>query len=282
MCFAVSSDYSSHQRVPNGYPVSNGAPNGGANDIRQAQVFHGGYGQYPTHTNGVASMTPSMHDGMNPIGAGGPHHAASTSSTIATSSLPGSTKAEDDERTAALYGDLPESKRRKFILVDDSVKNMRVRVRVTLDQVEMDEMPDFFRKKNSVYPRSYFPTQMQSPPSSVRGGRFFDDDDPEGGELVGDDKATCGRTMVPVPMLEGEDAGEVAIPKIARGKKRREVTLNNLGYRMSWSQNRVFDGRIMFLQKSRTSLTAHVYTSSSSSLSRSELTPRTSILTIPL
>ena len=239
--------------MPNGYPASNGTPNGSANDIRQAHVFHGGYGQYPTHTNGVASMTPSLHDGMNSIGAGGPHHAASTSSTIATSSLPGSTKAEDDERTAALYGDLPESKRRKFILVEDSAKNIRVRVRVTLDQVEMDEMPDQWRKQVSVYPRSYFPTQMQSPPSSARGGRFFDDDDPAGGELVGDDQATTGRTTVPVPMLEGENAEEVGIPKLTRGKKRREVTLNNLGYRMCWSQSRTFNGRIMFLQKSRTS-----------------------------
>ena len=248
--------------MPNGYSASNGVPNGNANDIRQAHVFHGGYGQYPTHTNGVMSMTPSMHDGMNPIGAGGPHHAASTSSTIATSSLPGNVKVEDEERRAALYGDLPESKRRKFILVDDSAKNMRVRVRVTLDQVEMDELPDSWRKSISVYPRSYFPRQIQSPSSSARGGRFFDDDDPAGGELIGDDKATCGRTMVPIPMLEGENAGEVAVPKITRGKKRREVTLNDLGYRMSWNQSRVFDGRIMFLQKSRTSTSAHVHPSS--------------------
>ena len=238
--------------MPNGYAATNGVPNGHSNDIRQAQVFHGGYGQYPAHTNGMASMAPSMHDGMNPIGAGGPHHAASTSSTVATSSVPGNRSVEDDERTAALYGDLPESKRRKFILVEDSVRNMRVRVRVTLDQVEMNEMPDSYRKSNSVYPRSYFPMQMQSPPSSARGGRFFEDDDPDGGEFVGDDRATRGRTMVPIPMLEGENAGEVAIPKITRGKKRREVTLNDLGYRMSWSQSRVFAGRIMFLQKSRT------------------------------
>ena len=221
-----------------------GAP---PNDLRPSQIFHG-YSNYPSQAINGASMAPPLHDGMDAIGAHGP-----SSHTSIAASL--SSKVENDEKTTALYGDLPESKRRKFILVDDTARNTRVRVRVTLDQVEMKEMPDSYRKTNSVFPRSYFPMQMQSPPSSAKGTRFFEDDDPEGGEL-GDESVTVGRTLVPVPMMEGTDGssgseGMVAVPKLARSKKRKEVTLNDLGYRMSWSQSRVFAGRIMFLQKSR-------------------------------
>lgn len=222
-----------------------GAP---PNELRPSQIFHG-YPSYPSQAINGASMAPALHDGMDAIGA---HGGPSSHPSIATS-VPG--KTENDERTTALYGDLPESKRRKFILVDDTARNTRVRVRVTLDQVEMKEMPDSYRKTNSVFPRSYFPMQMQSPPRSAKGTRFFDDDDPDGGEL-GDERATVGRTLVPVSTMEAADGGSgaeslVAVPKLTRAKKRKEVTLNDLGYRMSWSQSRVFAGRIMFLQKSR-------------------------------
>ena len=45
------------------------------------------------------------------------------------SAIPAKRKAsEDAETTAALYGDLPESKRRKFILVDDTQRNSRVQL----------------------------------------------------------------------------------------------------------------------------------------------------------
>ena len=203
--------------------------------IRQAQAFHG-YPNQSYQSSVGPSMPPSLHDGMDSLAH--PSHPTAVAAKTTT-----------EEDTTALYGDLPENKRRKFILVDDSARNTRVRVRVTLDQVEMKEMPDSYRKSNSVYPRSYFPMQMQSPPSSARGSRFFEETDPEGGEL-GDPKATRGRTLLLVPMLDGAE-GELAVPKLTRAKKRKEVTLNDLGYRMSWSQSRVFAGRIMFLQKSR-------------------------------
>jgi len=54
--------------------------------------------------------------------------------------------------------------------------------------------------------------------------------------------------LVPVPMLDGAE-GEVAVPKIARNKHDKETVLNDLGYRMSWSQSRVFAGRTLFLQR---------------------------------
>jgi hypothetical protein len=155
---------------------------------------------------------------------------------------------DDDERNpnnAALFGDLPQGKRRKFILVDDSQRGCRVRVKVMLDQVDMNEIPDSYRMTNSVYPRTYFPVQMKSPPGRVvPGKRYFDnegDDDSDG--------ATVGRTLVPAPSIDGES--DIAVPKLSRSKHNKEILLNDLGYRMSWSQSRVFAGRTLFLQRSR-------------------------------
>lgn len=172
-------------------------------------------------------------------------HNGSAQTAVATSVA----KTEDEDRKHSLFGDVPEAKRRKFILVDDPDRNSRVRVRVMLDQVNMKELPDQYRKTNSVYPRSYFPIQMQSPPRSAKGSRFFEDDDPDAGP-DDDDQATRGRTLVPVPLPDGAE-GEVAVPKIGRAKKGKEIKLNDLGYRMNWSQSRVFAGRTMFLQKAR-------------------------------
>jgi len=186
-------------------------------------------------------MPPPLHDGS--LDTLGRH------STVATSS---SRRDDDheglDERNpnnAALFGDLPEGKRRKFILVDDTQRGCRVRVKVMLDQVDMNEIPDSYRMSNSVYPRAYFPLQMKSPPGRVvPGKRYFDDDE------AGDDdgSATVGRTLVPAPTIDGE--AEIAVPKLSRSKHNTEVLLNDLGYRMSWSQSRVFAGRMLFLQRS--------------------------------
>jgi hypothetical protein len=152
-------------------------------------------------------------------------------------------KEERGEEDSALFGDVPEAKRRKFILVPDTQRDVRVRVKVSLDQVEMSEIPDSFREKNSVHPRSYFPVQMQLPPPSSRGNRFVDDDDAE----EDDGLPTIGRTTVPVQMLDAEM--DQVVPKLTRSKKRKEQNLNEIGYRMAWSQMRVFDGRPIFLQR---------------------------------
>jgi len=173
-------------------------------------------------------------------------HAVATSSTVKND-------ADEDANTTALFGDLPEAKRRKFILVDDAQRGTRVRVRVMLDQVKMAEMPDSYRKNNSVYPRSWFATEMQSPPPAVGGGgsgaarrgRWPDDVPDNEGER--DNIET--RTLVPVPMVDGSET-KVSVPKMTRTKRSKEVTLNDLGYRMSWSQSRVFSGRTLFLQRS--------------------------------
>jgi len=174
---------------------------------------------------------------MGPMSGHGP-----SSATAVATSVP-----KSPDRNIELFGDVPEAKRRKFILVDDPHRGARVRVRVMLDQVEMKEIPDSYRKSNSVFPRSYFPMQMQSPPPSASGSRFFEnDDDDDTGDGPG--KKARGRTLVPVPMLDGSEA-DVVTPRIRRAQRGKEVKLNDLGYRMSWSQSRVFAGRTMFLQR---------------------------------
>ena len=177
-----------------------------------------------------------MHDGMSHPPA--PSHGAS---------VPVAKSAQDEEeRKLAMFGDLPESKRRKFILVDDAQRGTRVRVRVTLDTVKMEEMPDSYRKSNSVFPRSYFAMQMTSPPASPRGSKVFSDE----ADLENDPSfPLSGQQNVRVPTLDGET--EVPKPRLTRAKRSKEITLNDLGYRMSWSQSRVFAGRTLFLQKSR-------------------------------
>ena len=230
--FPANENYYTHsQQVPNDFLGTS------PNDVRQSHVFHG-YSTYPNQSNVGAAMPPSLHDGMDSIGP----HGGSNTNAIAASAP----KNEDEDQKTALFGDLPEAKRRKFILVDDPARGSRVRVRVMLDQVEMKEIPDSYRKTNSVYPRSYFPMQMQSPPSSTRGNRFVDDNSNE----TDNGQITLGMTMVPVPMLDGSE-GEVGVSKIGKAKRSKEVTLNDLGYRMSWSQSRVFAGRTMFLQRAR-------------------------------
>lgn len=161
------------------------------------------------------------------------------------------------EEPDGLFPDIPEAKKRKFILVEDNVRGSRLRVRVTLDGVDTNEIPDSFRKGASVYPRSYFPREMQSPPPSATGSRFFVDDLSDDGiqETEGRD-ASHHRApkpigeVVKVTMAEGQD-GEATIPRTRNSRRGKEVRLNDLAYRMAWLQSRVFAGRTVFLQRAR-------------------------------
>jgi hypothetical protein len=212
-------------------------------------------------------MPPLLHDPMSL------HHsssAISARSSGAAAAGSGRAKSEDDD-TTSLFGDIPEARKRKFILVEDPSKSGgRVRVRVTLDTVDTKQIPDSYRKSHSVYPRSWFPMQMQSPPPSARGSRFFEDDDVDdafetrhlsrdsgdvnGGRGAGaagnGGPAAFGKTMVQVPLADGGVA-EVAVPKTRRTQRGKEVKLNDLGYRMAWQQSRVFAGKGVFLQRAR-------------------------------
>lgn len=156
-----------------------------------------------------------------------------------------------------LFGNLPAGKRRKFILVDDHQRGGRARVKVTLDRVNMNEIPDSYRLTNAVFPRAYYPVQMRgSPGHTVPDSRYLedndaddDDDDDDAYEFDnGNDPVTIGRTIVNMPTIEGLTP---AVPQLTRSRHRKDKIINDFGYRMSWSQSRVFAGRHLFLQRSR-------------------------------
>lgn len=205
-------------------------------NARYAQQFYPAYAQQSATAG--ASMPPSVPDAMDSM----PPHASALANPITASVK----KNDEDEQTRRnLFGDVPESKRRKFILVDDSQRGTRVRVRVMLDQVNMDEMPDAHLRTNAVYPRSYYPRQMRSPPGSPRArGQWDDEDDTqEGGS------PTRGKTFVPVQMADGTDS-KLPVPRMTKSRRDKEMALNELGYRMAWGQARTFNGRTLFLQRS--------------------------------
>ncbi|KAK6434909.1 hypothetical protein LTR95_008908 [Oleoguttula sp. CCFEE 5521] len=105
----------------------------------------------------------------------------------------------------------------------------------------MDDMPDAYLRTNAVYPRSYFPRQMRSPPGTPSKGLWDDEDDGV--------EAEPGTTLVPVSIMDGSEA-KLPVPRMTKGRRETEVALNELGYRMSWSQARTFNGRTLFLQRS--------------------------------
>lgn len=215
-------------------PSSHGLPSPAG--LRYSQQF---YPQYPQPPSMVASTMPSIHDSMGSIS----HHPTTT--TLASAS---SMKEEDEETNKrALYGDVPDANRRKFILVDDTQRGTRVRVRVQLEQVKMDDMPDAHLRINSVYPRSYFSRQMRSPPDSPQSRAVWEDDE----DSLPDERR--GKTLVPMPLLEAAD-GNVSmlpVPRLTKSRRRNEKIINEMGYRMSWGQARTFSGRRLFLQRAR-------------------------------
>lgn len=231
---SIGSDYPGTQR-----PLDTRLPASLAPDYRPARVFQDT--AVPTGQSSLA-MPPLMRDsGL---------HALGRHPTIATSSRTDTGIDVDDEQVPGnedLFGQLPDGKKRTFILVEDPHRGSRVRVKVMLDKVKMEEIPDSYRKSNAVYPRTYFPVQMKDAPGRVLTGRRFFRDDTE--QVADPADSTVGRTTVPAPSLDGER--DIEVPKLSRRRHRNEVLMNDLGYRLSWSQSRVFAGRMLFLQRSR-------------------------------
>lgn len=235
-------DDSDHQRH---------TPSQAGSEERPAQVF-AGYGQYPGTAPHGASAIPSIHD---TLGGSTQHAVGAIGAHRTNSARDGSRFDEPDD----LFPSMPEAKKRKFILVEDLDRQSRLRVRVTLEGVDTREIPDSFRKGSSVYPRSYFPREMQSPPPSATGSRFFTEDmegggaDDDGnteteGRGAGRGARSIGTVTVKVPTGENQESG-VAIPRMRKSVRGKEVRLNDLGYRMAWLQSRVFAGRTVFLQR---------------------------------
>lgn len=256
-CFASQDTHASHHQVRtlirwffttagNEYNSAAGHPNqatNGQNDLTSpttARYSHSFYPTYPQQQGVGSSSMPSLHDTMDSM-----HGQASALA------IPASVKKEEEEHRRTLFGDVPESKRRKFILVDDNQRGTRVRVRVMLDQVKMDDMPDAHLRINAVYPRSYYPRQMRSPPGTP-GARGNWDDDDDGGE--GAAVSSISTTMVPVSFMDGSEA-KLPVPRMTKSKRNKEVHLNELGYRMSWGQARTFNGMLTQNTRDCTSIT---------------------------
>ena len=160
-----------------------------------------------------------------------------------------------EDEPADLFPDMPEAKKRKFILVEDNARGSRLRVRVTLQGVDTNEIPDSFRKSSSVYPRTFFPREMQSPPPSATGSRFFPNDQSDDGtqETEGRSNVRSRARRIAAEMVrqpvndEGDDV--FAINRMTKSTRQKYVKLNDLGYRMAWLQSRVFAGRPVFMQR---------------------------------
>jgi hypothetical protein len=153
------------------------------------------------------------------------------------------------------------AKNRKFILVQDPErldKDAKVRIRVTLNGVDTREIPDSFRKSASVFERSYFPREMQSPPPSPTGSNFFANDlssaPEDDGNVQTDGRGTGfdrrGRyvVMAKVPLPNGDET-ELPVPRTKKQFRAKEIRINDLGYRLSWLQSRTFHQRKTYLQK---------------------------------
>lgn len=73
-------------------------------------------------------------------------------------------------------------------------------------------------------------------------------------EDLGEGEEGNGVTVsVKVPLVDGANGEtreeEARVPGLTRKVREKEEKLNDLGYRMSWSQSRSFANRVLFLQR---------------------------------
>ena len=234
------------------HPSSKSHLNDPSTQIRPANVFQG-FPAYPLqpNTNAVA-IAPPLQNHMEPhLSSHAPTaipvsnaippsmpSASSTRSSVMSTAYPTKTLSE-------LYPQVPG---KKFINVHDYGNSPnKVRVKLDLREVKMDEVVDDFRERNSVCPRSYFPHQMPLTVQEKRQKRLddrFSENDDEDCDGLG-----FGRTTVRVPTLDGEV--EAPAPRLGKHVGEQEEMLNDLGYRISWDQCQKYDKRKLFLQRSR-------------------------------
>ncbi|RAL64911.1 hypothetical protein DID88_001504 [Monilinia fructigena] len=166
------------------------APSGSASsgdDVRQSQVFQG---YYPSSsTVGGASMVPGAHDGRPLPRPGHP---------ITAQSKP------DDDDSVDVFGNVPEAKKRKFILVEDPIKQSRTHSERATQSINV----------------LWFPLQMQSPPPSAHGSRFFEEEDTDDEVDGGRGRSRRGRKMFTVQLPDGNE-GEIPIPRMQSSQTSR-------------------------------------------------------------
>ena len=222
--------------------------------IRPANVFQG-YPNYPLQpVPGNVSVPPPVQNGMESHMPSHSTHSITASSTRTRSIPPPLAARSNTSSPLVVSNDLselyPHVPGKKFINVADPGNTPpRVRVKLDLRDVDMVEVPDDFRERNSVYPRSYFPQQMgltsQEKRQKRSEGRFSEtDDDSSNATSYG-----VGSTLVKIPTVDGDTT--VHLPRLGKRVGEDEERLNDLGYRISWDQRAKFSARTTFLQRSR-------------------------------
>jgi len=211
MCWnlIVNGDYDQHQQLSKPSP----AP------IRPSNVFHGNPA-YPTPPNPyAASMPPQLPNGIDHL----PTHTAVSTSTAVDAKREDRSHSPDAKPEPAVGKPSRKPGKLTFFGLEDPEKSgHKVRVKMALHECPMQEVPDSYRKKNTVYPRRWFAESKEEP--------------------------EVGTLLVNVPMLEGE--GELKVPALDRRARRKEEQLNDMGYRISWGQRWMFNDRVLFLQQS--------------------------------
>lgn len=225
--------------------------------VRPANVFQD-LPLYPVPPhNGIPSLPPQLHDNMN--GRLGGHIGATipASATITTPIAPGLSNtairslppARAQGHGSPLPTLAPEAKKRKLFTVRDLEKNIPVRVKINLEGINVNEMPDPYRREHSIYPRAFSPVGMKLSPrtrkAERREQRFIDEEDNEEGL---DDDMGIGQTTVKVPMVDGRE-GDISVPRLGRRQLEKEKMLNDLGYRICWGHGRSFSRRILLIQR---------------------------------
>jgi len=241
----VNGDYDPHHPPP-----SKSHPNSSVSQIRPANVFYTPYAIHPT--NGLPSVPPQLNNGMES------HFSAHTSATIPASTLntamvtpTSATKTEFSppsspaKKHSSLLKELdPGASKRTYVVVHDhETQSKKVRVKIDIESVQVEQIPDSYRRDNSVYPRSFFPAQMVMSPREKREKRAAGRFDEEGLGMG------VGSTLVKIPMVDVEER-EVPLPRMGKNVGEREERLNDLGYRISWEKGRHYAGRVLTLQRS--------------------------------
>jgi hypothetical protein len=152
------------------------------------------------------------------------------------------TEAHNGEAGQDIFGG-PLVPNRRQVLVENFHKADKTRVTMAFEKCKMEELPDSHLKANAVFPRSYFPRSMVSPPASPRGrvvGRWDDFDDgsampPNEGMPV------MSTSLVAVPLLDGS-VSHLSVPRMTTSRRAKEFGLNELSQKLSWTRSQLLSG----------------------------------------
>ena len=222
--------------------------------IRPSNVFQGYPSPFPIHNTSNGSIPPLIPNGLDPNLGPQPTSTTARPHLIMTESSSAPLSLNIAISPPSAHNDsvdpYPRIPGRKFIHVHDPGHSPnKVRVKLDLNEVKINEVVDDFRERNSVYPRSCVRAQMQMNADEKRQkrlkARFVESD------LVLGEGFDTGRTMVKIPTSEGDV--EAPVPRLGKRTSEREERLNDAGYRIGWEQIQKYDRRIIFLQRSRES-----------------------------